>query len=102
MDPHTACAQAVAQRYIKKTGSKVPVVVCLTAHWAKFAKDVYQALNGNSDFDEFEILKKMCKMNPNLKVPKSISSLKTKKVRFSKVCGTDLTEVKKLITGQTA
>ena len=42
MDPHTAVAYEVARRL----RSERPVLVASTAHWAKFADNVYRALHG--------------------------------------------------------
>ncbi len=85
LDPHTAVAQAVAERYQNKYGSPKPVVICSTAHWAKFAKDVYKALSGfGSKEDEFKILKKITILFPSITIPPNIANLKNKKIRFKR------------------
>lgn len=86
IDPHTSCAQAVTDRYQKKEQKGLPVIICSTAHWAKFVGDVYRALFQTKEIpkDEFEMLKMVCKLDPALSVPGSISGLKTKKIRFRK------------------
>lgn len=98
MDPHTAVAQAVVDRYKKKYGSDVPIVICSTAHWAKFASDVYKALTGIiSTDDEFEILSKITKLIPSATVPKNISELKSKKVRHTGKCAEGKEAVEQVI-----
>lgn len=85
IDPHTAVAQTVADRYQKKFGSKVPLVICSTAHWAKFPKDIYKALNGSiKNEDEFTIIQRIKKMYPQVHIPKNILDLKKKKILHRK------------------
>lgn len=76
MDPHTSVGQLAAQRYIEKEAVRSPVVICSTAHWSKFATD----------------------SSYTLPVPESISSLKTKKIRFKRSCEAKTGSVKELIT----
>lgn len=99
LDPHTAVAQTVVTRYQKKYGSDVPIVVCSTAHWAKFPKDVYQALTGifPDDDNEFKIIDQITRLIPGVKVPKNIRSLKDKKIRHKIRCGVGKEKVEKII-----
>ena len=111
MDPHTAVAKAVVDRYIQDsstsgesfrppprsldryTGS-VPIIICSTAHWAKFGKDVYNALIGNKReirgikgiSDEFAVLSKIVAMVPKSRIPQCIAKLKTKTVKHTASC----------------
>lgn len=96
MDPHTAVAQAVVERYNREQLSDVPVVICSTAHWAKFPRDVYRALIGlqgdESDLaqlnvlDDFDILSKIQDLAQSVTVPRGLSELKHKKVRHKGEC----------------
>ncbi|XP_071961057.1 threonine synthase-like 1 [Antedon mediterranea] len=49
LDPHTAVAKAVADRFHDES---VPMVICSTAHYGKFASDVLTALEGSVDADD--------------------------------------------------
>lgn len=81
LDPHTAVAQVVSDRYGKKFGLKTLVVICSTAHFAKFPKDVYKAMRGSEICDnEFELIRKIKEIDSNLHIPKNILDLKTKKI----------------------
>jgi len=89
MDPHASVAQAVAQRYLEQTREPLPTVICSTAHWAKFAKDVHKALTNNSnssatriiEVDEFTAIKRIKDLVPNVSEPKNIADLVDKPVR---------------------
>ena len=81
MDPHTAVAWEVTKRYKKKFPDAVPVVICATAHWSKFPKDVYKALTGfETDDDEFALIQTIKKMDSKIHAPRNILDLKNKKV----------------------
>lgn len=98
MDPHTAVAQTVSDRYKKRYGSDVPVVICSTAHWAKFPKDVYHALTGkSSEEDEFEILEKITQSVAGAKIPQNIKELQNKKIRHTGKCVTGKEAVEEII-----
>ena len=100
MDPHTSVAQTVAERYIKQTNTTFPIVICSTAHFAKFANNVYKALKGVNvapQMDEFKILELICEYIHHESVPKSISSLKNKRIRFNKKCNIDIDLIENLI-----
>ncbi len=101
MDPHTSVAQMVAERYIENNDVILPVVICSTAHWAKFAKDIYKALlkNKNRLRDEFDMIKKICSIAPGIRAPKSIMNLKQKKTIFNKKIQADVKSVEENIIG---
>lgn len=98
MDPHSAVAQAVADRYQSKYRSDVPVVICSTAHWSKFPKEVYKALNGFTKWgDEFSIIQKIKDMGPKIHVPKNILDLQKKKILHKKKISATKYEIEKEI-----
>lgn len=100
MDPHTSVAQAVAERYIKQNTILRPVIICSTAHWSKFAKDIYKALindKKDSHIDEFAALRKVAKLSPGLSIPKPIRDLQKKKLRFKQKCKADRKLMENLI-----
>ncbi|MFH1838264.1 MAG: threonine synthase [Candidatus Kuenenbacteria bacterium] len=103
MDPHTAVAQTVVEKYCHKdkTSKNIPIIICSTAHWAKFAKDVYKALLGDQFNDskfktEFEILEKISNTF-NLSIPKNIKELETKIIRHKEKCRPNLENIKNVI-----
>lgn len=99
MDPHTAVAKTVADRFKKKFGSDVPMMICSTAHWSKFPKDVFNALTGKSSKeDEFEILRKITRLIPHMKIPKNITVLKNKQIRHTNKCVVGKKAVEKIIS----
>eukprot|EP01006_Ploeotia_vitrea_P005988 TRINITY_DN12066_c0_g1_i1.p1 TRINITY_DN12066_c0_g1~~TRINITY_DN12066_c0_g1_i1.p1 ORF type:complete len:719 (+),score=88.17 TRINITY_DN12066_c0_g1_i1:27-2183(+) len=53
LDPHTAVAKFVADKFTKEEDSATPLLIAATAHWGKFPEPVYQAVTGNKvgDFD---------------------------------------------------
>jgi threonine synthase len=75
MDPHTAVAQTVYERYTSHTGDDTPTVLLSTANPFKFASDVLKAFERPSadDFDNVERLQKLTGMP----VPKGIAGLRS-------------------------
>ena len=87
-DTHTAVGIKVYFDYVKETGDSTKTVIASTANPYKFNKSVLEALiKGASldDKDEFELLDMLCKES-KLEIPASLSSLKTKEIRFNTVC----------------
>lgn len=84
LDPHTAVVKTVVNRYVQTTGTHVPILLCATAHWAKFPSDVYAGLYERpctlNEFDCIRLLKKQTAS----RVPVSLISLQKKPVRFRK------------------
>lgn len=99
IDPHTAVAQGVAERYKRKYPDAVPVVICSTAHWAKFPKDVYEALNGSkTDVDEFELIQTIKAMKLKMQIPQNILELKRKKILHKGKINATKNEVERIIS----
>lgn len=86
IDTHTSVADKVAERYAKKEKTSIPLIVCSTAHWAKFPREVYEAITKEDQrHNEFEIIKKIEK-HTKAKAPRNIAGLKGKKCRFQANC----------------
>lgn len=84
IDPHTAVALEVANRYKKQVkNNDVPLLICSTAHWAKFPRDVAHALYGESELgdngDVFGLLEKVKSRVQKTYVPKNIFALQKRK-----------------------
>jgi threonine synthase len=84
MDPHTAVAQCVYERYVQKTGDHTKTVLLSTANPYKFASDVLGAFEpaGTDDFANVERLFNLSGM----KIPAGISGLSGKPERHLDVC----------------
>jgi threonine synthase len=89
LDPHTAVAWRVAERW----AADRPLLVVATAHWAKFAADVYRALHGlpyaeslpadSAGLSGFELLDRVLQAAPGQQVPVPLRELKTLPERFT-------------------
>lgn len=88
MDTHTACAMYSASGYMAESKDETPMVVVSTASPYKFPQDVMYALTGNDIKDSFKAIKHL-NLTTAMKVPKSLSKLRDKKVRFTAVADAD-------------
>lgn len=88
LDTHTAVAMAVTDDYISSTGDNTKTVVVSTASPYKFAGSVYTALTGKTEQDEFTAVSLLSELT-GVPVPKPLSELKQKAVRFEQVIGKD-------------
>jgi threonine synthase len=83
MDPHTAVAQTVAEKFSKEKGSTMPIVISSTAHFAKFPKDVYKALtNEETSLDDFKTLHAIQKLT-KAKIPEKLLGLEHKEIKHT-------------------
>lgn len=89
IDPHTAVAAAVYQKYKRETGDKAKTVIASTASPYKFTRSVMAAIDpkyqGRPDFelvDELEALS-------GVKVPKAIEEIRSAEVVHKTVCEVD-------------
>jgi threonine synthase len=81
-DTHTAVAVRVAQEYKKETGDDRKMIVVSTASPYKFAPSVLSAVCDQFPQDPYEQLSYLEQLS-KLEVPKALSSLKEKEVRFT-------------------
>lgn len=103
IDPHTAVAMAVVNRYKESFSYKRPVIVCSTAHWSKFAGDVYNALKETDNdnlIDEFKIINNIKHLAPGSEIPDWIFQLKQKKIRFPKQYSVNMRKIKEIILSE--
>jgi len=93
MDPHTAVAQCVYERYVDRTGDATKTVLLSTANPYKFASDVLGAFEpaGKDDFQNADRLKEFT----GVPIPKSMSELLGKPERHHDVCA--LTDMPKRV-----
>lgn len=93
MDTHTAVAVSVANKYIKKTKDKKPMIIDSTASAYKFAPAVLTAIGEDiSKLDEFAQIDKLYKLS-GVPVPQGLAKLKTAEVLHNDVCeGSEMAE----------
>lgn len=84
-DTHTAVAAKVYRDYLEKTGDDRPTVIAATASPYKFAKSVLSALLPEvPSLDDFSMTEELSKLT-NTEIPKPLSNLRGREVRFSKI-----------------
>ena len=89
MDTHTACAMYATDNYrAQNPKDHAPMVVVSTASPYKFPQDVMYAITGNDIKDSFKAIKHL-NIATAMKVPKSLSKLRDKPVRFTAVADKD-------------
>lgn len=93
MDPHTAVAQTIYERYAAETGDNMQTVLLSTANPYKFASDVLSVFEtpGEDDFENANRLHAITGMA----VPKGLSELLDKPERHLGVC--DLTAMQERV-----
>lgn len=86
LDPHTAVAYSVWEKYRQKTGSITPAVIVSTASPYKFAKDVMQAVDPKyADGEDFALFAELEKMT-GVPVPAVVRGLASRPVLHKRVC----------------
>lgn len=78
IDPHTAVAYSVAE----KRESTNPVVVLSTASPYKFPQAVLRALGESEEGNGFDLMKRLNEVS-GVQIPKNLSTLEGKKIRFN-------------------
>jgi threonine synthase len=89
LDPHTAVASAVYQKFLSDTGDDKPVVIASTASPYKFTRTVMRSI-GHDDPDKSDIeLTDDLSAVSGVKVPEAIEEIKTAPVRHKTTCEVD-------------
>ena len=89
LDPHTAVAACVAQKYQAETKDTRPIVVLSTASPYKFNGSVLRALGAETEGkDEFALLDELSKFT-GTQPPAGLSSLRNKEIRHQDVVDRD-------------
>lgn len=81
IDPHTAVAVEIVDRYQKTQKKQIPIIICATAHWSKFPEDTFKAIFNSSEKDIFKILSNITSRFPGTSVPKNIQKLQKLKIQ---------------------
>ncbi|MBD5524681.1 MAG: threonine synthase [Lachnospiraceae bacterium] len=92
LDPHTAVASAVYQKYVTDTEDETKTVIVATASPFKFTRNVMNAIDGKYDaMSDFELADELSKIG-NIDVPRAIEEIRNAPVIHDNVC--DKTEMK--------
>ncbi|MEL7649796.1 MAG: threonine synthase [Sedimentibacter sp.] len=99
LDTHTAVAYKTLEDYRNETKDQTASIVLSTASPYKFSRSVYESLYGESERDEFDIMKELSEKT-GVKIPENLMGLEDKKVLHSSVCEADMMEdfVRKIAT----
>ena len=95
MDPHTAVAQTIYDRYLQKTGDNTQTVLLSTANPYKFASGVLAAFESPQE-DDFVNIDRLFAIT-GCAIPESIHQLKEKPVLHTAVC--ELSEMPQRVLG---
>lgn len=93
-DTHTAVAVKVYNDYKAATGDETKTIIASTASPYKFSGSVLEAIEINTDSDEFELVEKLAEAS-KIPVPASLAELKNKDIRFEEII--DKTEMKEFV-----
>lgn len=86
LDTHTAVALNVYEEYVMRTKDDTKTIIASTANPFKFTGSILAALTGKpGEGDEFAQIERLVKLT-GIEPPPQILDLKTKPVRFDKVC----------------
>ena len=82
LDPHTAVGVHVLRQLRSEGFEKNPCVVLATASCFKFSKDVYEALFGAAEMDEWTAMEQLSKRT-GIRIPAPLQGLRDKPVRHT-------------------
>ncbi|MDO4272498.1 MAG: threonine synthase [Eubacteriales bacterium] len=85
IDPHTAVAAGVYQKYLRETGDTAPAVIASTASPYKFTRSVMNALSDRYEgLDDFGLVDALSSMS-DIAVPKAVEEIRTAPVLHDRV-----------------
>ncbi len=77
IDPHTAVAAGVYQKYLRETGDQRPTVIASTASPYKFTRSVMSALSDRYEgLDDFALADALCALS-GVKIPRAVEEIRT-------------------------
>lgn len=87
IDPHTAVAKAVYDRYRSETGDRRKTVIAATASPFKFAPAVMQALSEDcGDGDIFRLIDRLSEIS-GVAEPEAVREIRSAPIRHDTICG---------------
>lgn len=85
IDPHTAVAAGVYQKYLRETEDSTPTVIASTASPYKFTRSVMDALSDRYEgLDDFALADALEKLS-GVKLPKAVEEIRTARVLHQRV-----------------
>ena len=84
MDPHTAVARTVHEKYKKLTGDNTPAIIAATASPFKFPQDVLYSITNEQVGDPFEAAQRLAEL-ADTTVPEQLLALQDKEIRFDAI-----------------
>ena len=91
MDPHTAVARTVSEKYKHLTADKSPVIIASTASPFKFSQDVLYAISKKRIGDAFEAARSLANL-AGQEIPPQLLALERAQERFTDVIEKDAME----------
>lgn len=88
LDPHTAVAWTVSERYRQATGDMNPCVIISTASPFKFCDSVLEAIEGKQlpvEYQGLELFERLASLT-GLSVPAALAALANKPIRHHQIC----------------
>ena len=86
IDPHTAVAYNVYQKYVRDTRDATETIIASTASPFKFPNSVMKAIDEKfADYDDFTLLEKIAKIS-GCSIPKSLKGIDKRKILHNTVC----------------
>jgi threonine synthase len=95
LDPHTAVAKRIADKYSKKR--KNPILIASTAHYAKFPETVMEALDIPQGNNLKETIENLMKIKTTTVFHKNLENILHKPVLHNQILDNDITQIKKAI-----
>lgn len=85
IDPHTAVAAGVYQKYLRDTNDHTPTVIASTASPYKFTRSVMDAISDRYEgLEDFALVDALSELS-GVKVPKAVEEIRTAPVLHDKV-----------------
>ncbi len=89
LDPHTAVAACVYEKYKRETGDHKATVIASTASPYKFTRSVMDAIGGQyPGMDDFGLADELSGLS-HTAVPKAVEEIRTAPVLHKRICGKD-------------
>lgn len=86
LDPHTAVAEAVYNKYVNETKDTTKTIIISTASPYKFTRSVMTSINNSYDKQsDFELVDEMSELSET-KIPQAIEEIKNANIIHNKVC----------------
>lgn len=87
IDPHTAVAACVYNKYKEVSNDQTKTVIASTASPYKFGRSVMRAIDSKySEMEDFALIDELSKVS-NVEIPSAIEEIRNASVRHTRLCG---------------